>query len=61
MLTTGTGGAIHVDTQICRVDFDINIVIHFRVNKGGAEGRVAATAGVEWAFTDQAMHARFGA
>lgn len=47
VLTARAGRAINVDAQIRRIDFDIDIVINFRVNKRGAERRVATTAGVK--------------
>ena len=59
VLTTRTGGAINVDTQIRWVDFDVDIVLHFRVDKRGTERGVTATAGVERAFTHQAVNAGF--
>ena len=60
MLTARAGCAINVNAQIRRVDVDINIVIHFRINERGAERGVAAAAGIERALTHQAMNAGFG-
>lgn len=51
VLTACAGRAINVNAQICWVDFDINIIINFWINKRGAERRVATTAGVKRAFT----------
>ena len=59
VLTARAGRAINVNAQIRRVDFDINIIINFRINKRGAERRVATTAGVKRAFTHQAVNAGF--
>ena len=59
VLTARAGRAINVNAQIRRVDFDINIIINFRINKRGAERRVATTAGVKRALTHQAVNASF--
>ena len=50
VLTARTRGAVHVDTQIRRVDFDIDIVVDFRVDEHRAERGVATAAGVERAL-----------
>ena len=38
-----------------RVNFDIDIVFHFRVNERGAEGGMTAAAGIERALTHQTI------
>ncbi|MNR19002.1 hypothetical protein D3C85_1357650 [compost metagenome] len=60
VLTTRTGCAINVDAQIGRIDFDINIFIHFRIDKRRAERGMTTTTGIEWALTYQAVNAGFG-
>ncbi|STV14169.1 Uncharacterised protein [Klebsiella pneumoniae subsp. ozaenae] len=44
VLTTGAGGAVYVNAQVGRVNFDIDIVFHFRVNERRAEGGMTAAA-----------------
>ena len=60
VLAARAGCAVNVDTQVRRVNFDINIFINFRVNERGAEGGMTTAAGVERALTHQAVNARFG-
>ena len=59
VLTARTRSAVNVNTQVRRVDIDINIIVNFRVDKRRAERRMATTAGVERAFTHQAMYTGF--
>ena len=59
VLTARAGCAVNVDTQVRRVDVDIDILIHFRVDKRGAEGGVATATGIERALTHQAVNAGF--
>ena len=59
VLTTRTGGTVNVNTQIRRVDIDINIIINFRINKRRAERRMATSAGVERTLTNQTVYAGF--
>ena len=59
VLTTGAGGAVYVDTQIGRVNFDIDIVIHFRINERRAKGGMTTATGIERALTHQAVNAGF--
>ncbi|KPW50728.1 Uncharacterized protein ALO88_05605 [Pseudomonas syringae pv. antirrhini] len=61
VLTTGTRGAVGVDTQIRRVDVDFDVVIDFRRHEHGRERGVTAVAGVERALAHQTVHADFGA
>ena len=60
VLPTGAGGAVYVNAQVGRVNFDIDIVFDFRVNERGAEGGMTAAAGIERALTHQTMNAGFG-
>ena len=60
VLTTRAGCAVNVDTQIRRVDVDIDIFVNFRIDKCGAEGGVTTAAGVERALTHQAVNPRLG-
>ena len=59
VLTTRTGGAVYVDTQICRVDLDFDVVIHFRGDKHGRERGVATVTGVERALAHQTVYTGF--
>ena len=47
MLSTRTARAIDVDTQIRRVDLDIDVIVHFGRDEHGCERGVAAIAGIE--------------
>ena len=61
VLTTCTGGAIHIDTQIGRIDFDINIIVNFRIHKRSTERGMTTVIGVKRAFTHQTVNAGFRA
>ncbi|MNL24760.1 hypothetical protein D3C87_1462080 [compost metagenome] len=60
VLTTGTGGTIGVDPQVCRVDFDFHLVIDLWRDEHRGERGVATVAGVERALAHQTVHADLG-
>src|SRR5690606_16349200 len=60
VLTTGSGGAVGVDTQIRRVDLDLDVVIDFGRDEHGGKGGVAAVAGVVRALAHQPVHTDLG-
>ena len=60
MLTASATCTIDVDPQIRRIDFDIDIVVYFGRYENAGERGVAAIAGIERRFSDQAVHAGFG-
>ena len=60
VLTPCAGCAVNVNTQVSRVDFDINIFVNFRVNERRTKGGMTTATGVERALTHQAVYAGFG-
>ena len=59
VLTARTRGTVNVNTQIRRVDIDIDIIVNFRVDKRRTERRMATAAGVERTLTNQTVYASF--
>src|SRR6185312_5869795 len=61
VLAAGTAGAVRIDAQISRVDFDFEGVVDFRVHKYAGKRGVPAIGGVEGTLAYQAVHAGFSA
>src|SRR5574341_1469292 len=60
MLTARAAGTVGIDAQIGLVDFNLYIVVHFRVNEHRSERSVPARIGVEWRDAHEAVNAGFG-
>ena len=58
VLSTRTGRAINIDSQILVADLDVDLFVHYRIDEHRRETRMPARVGVERRDTNQAMHAR---
>ena len=61
MLTACARSTEDVDGKIGRIDFNVDGIIHFRIDVDRGEGGVTARIGVKGAFTHQTMNAGLGA
>ena len=60
VLAAGAARAERIDAQIVRLDIDLDLVVHLRVDEDGGERRVPPRIGVERRDAHQAMHADLG-
>ena len=60
VLAAGAAGSVHVDTQVGRVDLDVEVVVDFRRHEYGRKRRMATVTGVERRLADEPVHAEFG-
>ena len=59
VLTACARGSVGIDSQIAFIDFDLDRVVHNRVNPNGCETCVAPSVGIEWRDSHQPMNTRF--
>ena len=60
MLPAGAAGAVGIDAQIGFVDFDFDIVVHFRIDENRGERSMAPRIGVEGRYAHEPVNTRLG-
>ena len=61
MLAARTAGSIDIDTQLGRIDLNVDVVVDLWRYENGCERGMSSIARIEGRLAHQAMHARFGA
>ena len=59
MLATGAGRTVGIDTDIGRIDVDMDGIVHFRIDEQTAKGCVSSIGGIERRFANQPVDTCF--
>ena len=60
VLAPGSAGTIGIHSQVCRIDFNLEAVVYFRIGINRCKGSMAAVSGIERALAYQSVNAGLG-